>query len=74
MGGGGQHDAILIFKWLNRCWAGRTAAVDNGKTTTTWISQRRHNNMAGGKTNPIFFLKIMRIVNHIAKLFMLTQL
>lgn len=69
-----QHDAILIFKWLNRSRAGRTPADDNGKTTTPWITQRRHNNMAGGKTNPIFFLKIMGIVNHIGKLFMLTHL
>lgn len=70
----GQHDAILIFKWLKRSWAGRTPAGDDGKTTTPRITQRRRVNMAAGKTNPIFFLKIMRIVNHIGKLFMLTHL
>lgn len=70
----GQHDAILISEWLNRSWAGGTPTVDNGKKSTPWITQPRHNNMVGGKTNPIVFLKIMRIVNHIGKLFMLTHL
>lgn len=69
-----QHDTILILKWLNPSWAGRTPVVDNGNELTPWITQRWHNTMAGGKTNWIFFLKIMRIVNLSGKLFMLTHL